>query len=59
MSAIAGNLLQNIHYPQDLRKVKPDALPQLSKELRQYIIDVISDRREENIQTYSLTQIVN
>ena len=43
MSAIAGNLLQNIHYPQDLRKLKADALPQLSKELRQYIIDVISE----------------
>lgn len=40
----AGNLLQQIQIPEDLRaKFSIDDLPQISKELRDYIIDVISD----------------
>jgi 1-deoxy-D-xylulose-5-phosphate synthase len=40
----AGPLLSKIEYPKDLRdKIKIDQLPQVSDELRQYIIDVISE----------------
>src|SRR3989344_649866 len=40
----AGPLLENIHIPQDLRdQVSIDDLPQVSDELRQYIVDVISE----------------
>jgi 1-deoxy-D-xylulose-5-phosphate synthase len=40
----AGKLLQNIEYPADLRKLKEEELPQLSTELRQFIIDVVSKK---------------
>src|ERR1043166_9531620 len=40
----AGPLLENINYPSDLRKLKEEELPQLCKELRQYIIDVVSEK---------------
>jgi 1-deoxy-D-xylulose-5-phosphate synthase len=36
------NLLLNITTPEDLRKLKPDDLVQVSLELRQYIIDMVS-----------------
>jgi 1-deoxy-D-xylulose-5-phosphate synthase len=36
------NLLQNIENPSDLRKLKPEQLPQLAKELREFIIDIVS-----------------
>ncbi len=39
---MAGNLLQHIQYPSDLRKLSPQQLPQLAKELRQFIIDIVS-----------------
>ncbi|HIP36413.1 MAG TPA: 1-deoxy-D-xylulose-5-phosphate synthase [Crocinitomix sp.] len=40
----AGPFLKKIEYPKDLRdKFKIDDLPQVSDELRQYIIDVISE----------------
>lgn len=39
----AGPLLQNILIPEDLRKLTEEQLPQVSNELRQYIIDVISE----------------
>ena len=39
----AGELLKSIHIPSDLRKLKEEDLPQVSSELRQYIIDVISE----------------
>ena len=39
-----GDLLQNINSPSDLRKLKKDQLPELSKELREYIIDIVSDK---------------
>jgi 1-deoxy-D-xylulose-5-phosphate synthase len=42
MEIKAGPLLQNIHIPEDLRKVDKDQLHQVCDELRQYIIDVVS-----------------
>src|ERR1700742_4986722 len=38
----AGNLLQKIKYPADLKEVTEDQLEQVCQELRQYIIDVVS-----------------
>jgi 1-deoxy-D-xylulose-5-phosphate synthase len=40
----AGPLLDKIKYPSDLRKLKEEELPQLCKELRQFIIDVVSEK---------------
>lgn len=37
-----GELLRKIEYPSDLRKLPPEKLEQVCRELRQYIIDVIS-----------------
>src|SRR5450432_484720 len=42
MKVPAGKLLQNIAYPSDLKLLKEEELQQLSQELRQYIIDVVS-----------------
>src|ERR1700759_1640286 len=38
----AGNLLQQIKYPSDLKQLSEEQLEQVSQELRQYIIDVVS-----------------
>jgi len=38
----AGPLLQNINYPQDLKKLGKEQLHQVCDELRQYIIDIVS-----------------
>jgi 1-deoxy-D-xylulose-5-phosphate synthase len=40
----AGELLQHIEFPSDLRKLDPNQLPQLCDELRSYIIDLVSVR---------------
>jgi 1-deoxy-D-xylulose-5-phosphate synthase len=40
----AGELLSKIDYPADLRKLKEEELPQVCKELRQFIIDVVSQK---------------
>ncbi len=40
----AGELLDKIVYPSDLRKLKPEQLQQVCNELRQYIIDVVSQK---------------
>ena len=40
----AGKLLDKIEYPADLRKLKEEQLPEVSKELRQFIIDVVSQK---------------
>jgi len=40
----AGKLLDKIEYPEDLRKLKEEELPQVSEELRQFIIDVVSKK---------------
>lgn len=37
-----GTLLQNINSPADLKKLSKDQMQQVSNELRQYIIDVVS-----------------
>ncbi len=37
-----SNLLQNIYIPTDLRKLEASQLPELAKELRDFIIDVVS-----------------
>jgi 1-deoxy-D-xylulose-5-phosphate synthase len=39
----AGPLLSNIEVPEDLRKLNQDDLPQVADEVRDYIIDVISE----------------
>src|SRR6476660_7577408 len=38
------NLLARIENPNDLRRLTPEQLPQLAKELRDFIIDVVSVR---------------
>jgi 1-deoxy-D-xylulose-5-phosphate synthase len=42
MQVKAGDLLENINYPSDLKKLSEDELEQVCQELRQYIIDVVS-----------------
>ncbi|MEQ3500830.1 1-deoxy-D-xylulose-5-phosphate synthase [Tenacibaculum sp. SSH1-16] len=37
-------LLKNIGFPSDVRKLTPENLPQLAKELREFIIDVVSTK---------------
>ncbi len=39
-----GPLLSKINSPVDLRKLKRSLLPQLANELRQYIIDIVSEK---------------
>jgi 1-deoxy-D-xylulose-5-phosphate synthase len=38
------NLLESIYYPADLRKLKETDLVQVCNELRQYIIDIVSEK---------------
>ncbi|MFS8617095.1 MAG: 1-deoxy-D-xylulose-5-phosphate synthase N-terminal domain-containing protein, partial [Solitalea sp.] len=38
----AGKLLEQVNSPEDLKKIKETDLPELCKELRQYIIDIVS-----------------
>jgi 1-deoxy-D-xylulose-5-phosphate synthase len=40
----AGKLLQKINIPADLRQLPEDQLPEVCKELRQYIIDLVSKK---------------
>jgi 1-deoxy-D-xylulose-5-phosphate synthase len=40
--AVPGPLLSKIIYPEDLRKLRKDQLPQVCKELRQFIVDTVS-----------------
>ena len=39
-----GNLLKNIDYPKDLRKLAVSDLPQVAQELREFIIDVVATK---------------
>ena len=39
---MSGNLLKNIDYPRDLRKLSVSELPQVAHELREFIIDIVS-----------------
>ncbi len=43
MNVSVGELLGKINYPSDLKKLSLKELPQLSKELREFIIDVVSN----------------
>ncbi len=38
------NLLQNINYPEDLRRLNNDELPKLAKELREFIINIVATK---------------
>ncbi|MCB0484407.1 MAG: 1-deoxy-D-xylulose-5-phosphate synthase, partial [Flavobacteriales bacterium] len=40
----SGPLLSGIQYPEDLRKLSENQLPQLSNELRDYIVDIVSQK---------------
>ncbi|MDG2245856.1 MAG: 1-deoxy-D-xylulose-5-phosphate synthase N-terminal domain-containing protein, partial [Flavobacteriales bacterium] len=41
----AGPLLDQVALPDDLRsKIKEEELPQLCDELRQYIVDIVSEK---------------
>jgi 1-deoxy-D-xylulose-5-phosphate synthase len=42
MQVAAGDLLQTINYPSDLKQLTEEQLEQVCNELRQYIIDVVS-----------------
>ncbi len=42
MKTEAGKLLSTINSPEDLKKIAREDLPQISEELRQFIIDVVS-----------------
>ena len=42
MTPKIGDLLARVNDPSDLRKIKPEDLPKLCAEIRQFIIDVIS-----------------
>ena len=39
-----GPLLSNINNPDDLRKLSKNQLEQICSELRQYIIDIVSEK---------------
>ncbi len=41
---VQGPLLKKINNPEDLRRLRPKDLKKLSKELRQYIIDIVSEK---------------
>jgi 1-deoxy-D-xylulose-5-phosphate synthase len=41
---MSKRLLDHINYPSDLRQLSKDDLPQLAKELRQFIIDIIATK---------------
>lgn len=42
MEILPGKLLETINSPADLKKIKKEDLPDVCRELRQYIIDVVS-----------------
>ncbi len=39
-----GKLLENIDSPEDLKKLDQEQLPELCEELRQYIVDIVSEK---------------
>mgnify|MGYP001330691643 CR=1 FL=1 len=41
---LQGELLRGINSPDELRKLKPKQLEQVCKEIRQYIIDIVSEK---------------
>ncbi|MBT6746628.1 MAG: 1-deoxy-D-xylulose-5-phosphate synthase, partial [Flavobacteriales bacterium] len=44
MNATTGELLQKINIPEDLRKLKDIQLTQVCDELRDFIVDVVSQK---------------
>lgn len=44
MEYTAGSLLSKINSPKDLKKLNMDDLPEVSKQLRQYIVDIVSEK---------------
>ena len=38
-----GELLKNVNYPEDIKKLSKSQLPQLCNEVRSYIIDVLAE----------------
>src|SRR5690606_35333466 len=43
MQVEAGPLLQQINFPSDLRMLNPSELEEVCRELRQYIVDIVSE----------------
>lgn len=41
---VKNELLKHINLPEDLRHLKPEDLPQLAKELRKFIIDIVATK---------------
>jgi 1-deoxy-D-xylulose-5-phosphate synthase len=41
---VQKRLLDHINFPKDLRQLNPDELPQLAKELRDFIIDIVATK---------------
>ena len=41
---MSKNLLDKINSPEDIKKLKKNQLPQLAKEVRQYIIETVSQK---------------
>jgi 1-deoxy-D-xylulose-5-phosphate synthase len=41
---VTKNLLHHINYPSDLKKLSENQLPQLAKELREFIIDIVATK---------------
>ncbi len=41
---MAASLLDDISFPEDLRKLAPGQLPQVAKELRRFIIDIVATK---------------
>ena len=39
-----GELLEKVNSPADLKKLNPNQLEQFCKELRQYIVDIVSTK---------------
>ena len=39
-----NNLLKNINFPEDLRQLKKEDFPQLAKELRNFIINIVATK---------------
>jgi len=44
-----GPLLSKINCPADLRKLKKNQLPELSEQLRQFIIDIVSEKEKASV----------
>ena len=41
---MAKSILEDINFPSDLRQLNPEQLPQLAKELREFIINIVATK---------------